>query len=54
MTDWTITFYRWMLWWMQYGLAIAASTGRDPERVQRQRNDIASIEHTIDKLEIQK
>jgi hypothetical protein len=53
MTTWTITFYRWMLWWMEYGVVIARSTGRDPKRVQRQLSDIANIQHTIDLLEIQ-
>jgi hypothetical protein len=53
MNPWTITFYRWMLWWMEYGLTIARSTGRDPKRVQQQINDIAALQHIIDLLEIQ-
>jgi hypothetical protein len=52
MTAWTITFYRWMLWWMNYGLTIARSTGRNPELVGRQAEDIQSIKSTIHKLEI--
>jgi hypothetical protein len=54
MTSWTITFYRWALSFMRFGLAIAISTGRNPEGIQQLRNDISDLEHTIDLLEIQR
>lgn len=47
-----IAFYRCMLWWMRYGLAIAASTGRNPDAVAAKRRDISSIEGHVHRLQV--
>jgi hypothetical protein len=51
--EFTIWFYRKMLWWMEYGQTIARSTGRNPAEVAQSSVDIDSIKGFIHKLEIQ-
>lgn len=53
MREFTIWFYRKMLWFMEYGQAIARSTGRNPDDVAQSSVDIDNIKGFIHKLEIQ-
>jgi hypothetical protein len=53
MRDFTIRFYRAMLWFMEYGQTIARSTGRNPDDVAQSSTDIENIKGFIHKLEIQ-
>jgi hypothetical protein len=50
----TLTFYRAMLWATQLELAIAVSTGRNPEQIRALREDVARMSRVIDLLEVQR
>jgi len=50
----TITFYRVMLWATQLELAIAVSTGRNPEQIRALREDVARMSGVIDRIEVQR
>ena len=50
----TLTFYRAMLWATELELAIAVSTGRNPEHNRALRNDVANQSEIIDRMEVQR
>ena len=50
----TLTFYRAMLWATQLELAIAVSTGRNPEQIRALRDDVARMSGIIDRMEVQR
>lgn len=46
-----ITFYRWMLWMMEFEHAIGKASGRNPRVTSALRCDIANMQTYITKLE---
>jgi hypothetical protein len=45
-------FYETMLWFMEFELAVAKSTGRNPDHVRTLRLDVARITSLVDRLEV--
>jgi hypothetical protein len=52
MKTFELWFYRQMLWFMKYDLAIARSTGRDPKDIAQIIGDIQNMEGSLLRLEI--
>jgi hypothetical protein len=48
----TLTFYRWMLAMAEFELAIATSTGRNPEHLRQIREDCAEFAGIVDRIEV--
>ncbi len=40
-------FYRLLLAWSEFDLAIARSTGRDPKHIEQLQKDVAKWEHAL-------
>jgi hypothetical protein len=48
----TLTFYRFMLAAAKFELAIATSTGRNPENLRQLRDDVAEFSGIVDRIEV--